>query len=118
MRYQVVLASSPLNFPLFEINVILKLSPSFTIGSDWCLLVKKDFNFFISLDGKARLDEDAVEGETYFLVDNGKDQWQWWCFELKYPEKEDFCSDAQFRSFFNQLEEYIKYFRSAIRGGK
>lgn len=69
----------------------------------------KDFNFFISLDGKARLDEDAVEGETYFLVDNGKDQWQWWCFELKYPEKEDFCSDAQFRSFFNQLEEYIKY---------
>lgn len=68
-----------------------------------------DFNFFISLDGKSKNDPDAVENETYFLVDNGRESEDlWWCFELKYPEKDDFCSEQQFRSFFNQLVSYVE----------
>ncbi len=67
----------------------------------------EDFNFFISLDSKAKTDSDAVENETYFIVENEREEAFWYCFELKYPEKDDFCSEAQFRSFFSQLKEYV-----------
>ena len=64
----------------------------------------KDFNFFIAMDGKVLEDPEAVEGETYFYLEEyGK------YIELKYPEKDQFVSDEQFESFFSQLKEYMSY---------
>ena len=64
----------------------------------------KDFNFFIAMDGKVLEDPEAVEGETYFYLEEyGK------YIELKYPEKDQFVSEEQFESFFSQLEEYMTY---------
>ena len=63
----------------------------------------KDFNFFISMDIGAKSDPTLVEGESYFYIEE-YDKY----FELKYPEKSQFASEAQFESFFNQLKTYIK----------
>ena len=60
-----------------------------------------DYNFFIAMDRKVIEDPTAVEGETYFILEEyGK------YIELKYPEKSDFASDEQFESFFSQLQVY------------
>lgn len=64
----------------------------------------KDFNFFISMDSKVLEDPEAVEGETYFLLEEYGTY-----FELKYPEKDQFVSEEQFESFFAQLKEYCAY---------
>jgi uncharacterized repeat protein (TIGR02543 family) len=63
----------------------------------------KDFNFFICMDRSAAADSSAILGETYFYIEE-YDQY----FELKYPEKDQFTSDAQFESFFSQLQVYTK----------
>ncbi len=71
----------------------------------------KDYNFFIGMEGKEPPDPiaepSAVEDETYFKVevDQGDKLWVRY-FELKYPEKGDFPSEAQFVSFMNQLKTY------------
>ncbi len=71
-----------------------------------------DFNFYVCLDEDAQFDPNAVEGEDYFYVA--------WCnkyFSLKYPKKEDFCSDEQFYSFFAQLEDHYHTVLDACRDG-
>lgn len=69
----------------------------------------KDFNFFISMDQSVRGDIDAVLDETYFYLEE-YDRY----FELKYPEKDQFVSNEQFRSFFTQLKEYVSYIMKAF----
>lgn len=70
------------------------------------------FNFYVCLDEDAQFDPEAVLGQDYFYVA--------WCnkyFSLKYPKKEDFCSDEQFFSFFAQLEKYYNKVLDACRDG-
>lgn len=62
-----------------------------------------DFNFFVCMDHSAAADPTAVLNETYFYNEK-YDRY----FELKYPEKGDFASDAQFESFFAQLQAYVE----------
>lgn len=64
----------------------------------------RDFNFFISMDSGVISDPTQVEGETYFYVQKYNKY-----FELKYPEKDQFVSDEQFRIFFNELQDYVLY---------
>ena len=63
----------------------------------------KDFNFFISMDYSVVGDKDAVLDETYFYVSE-YDKY----FELKYPEKDQFVSESQFKKFFSELKLYTK----------
>ncbi len=70
------------------------------------------FNFYVCLDENAPETPGAKEGEDYFYVA--------WCnkyFSLKYPKKEDFCSDEQFYSFFDQLERRYDKILDACRDG-
>lgn len=69
----------------------------------------KDFNFFVCMDKSVIEDQTAVLDETYFYLEE-YDKY----FELKYPEKEDFISEAQFENFFIQLKSYIKYIMDAF----
>ncbi len=62
-----------------------------------------DFNFFVCMDHSAAADPTAVLNETYFYNEK-YDRY----FELKYPEKGAFASDAQFESFFAQLQAYVE----------
>lgn len=74
----------------------------------------KDFNFFICMDANADRDPEAVENETFFRITrNGLE----YCFELKYPEKGDFTSDAQFENFFAQLVTYTEGLLDAFLQG-
>ena len=69
------------------------------------------FNFYVCLDEDVQFDPDAVRGEDYFYVA--------WCnkyFSLKYPKKEDFCSEAQFNLFFAQLENHYKILDACREG--
>ncbi|MBR1925443.1 MAG: CotH kinase family protein [Clostridia bacterium] len=63
----------------------------------------KDFNFFISMDASVTGDPTSILDKTYFYLEE-YDKY----IELKYPEKEDFCSEEQFQSFFGQLKIYVK----------
>ena len=70
------------------------------------------FNFYVCLDEDVQFDPEAIRGEDYFYVA--------WCnkyFSLKYPKKEDFCSDEQFYSFFEQLEKHYNRILDACRDG-
>ena len=70
------------------------------------------FNFYVCLDHYAPEEPGAKEGETYFYVP--------WCnnyYSLKYPTREDFCSDEQFYSFFEQLEAYYNKILEALYSG-
>lgn len=81
-----------------------------TITEDMTSL--RDFNFYVCMDEYAPEAPGAIEGETYFYVA--------WCgryFSLKYPLKEDFCSDEQFYSFFEQLEKHYNKVLDACRDG-
>ena len=72
----------------------------------------EDFNFYVCMDENAPNEPGAIEGETYFYIP--------WCgryFELKYPEKADFCSDEQFYTFFEQLEDHYNKVLDAFRDG-
>jgi hypothetical protein len=71
-----------------------------------------DFNFYVCMDEYAPEAPGAVEGETYFFVPScGR------YFSLKYPEKADFCSDEQFYSFFEQLENRYNKILDACKQG-
>ena len=72
----------------------------------------KDFNFYICMDMSSAGDIDAVLDETYFYIEE-YDRY----FELKYPEKDDFVSEEQFRSFFTQLKTYIKNLLDSFTNG-
>lgn len=69
----------------------------------------KDFNFFISMDYSVRYDESAIPEETYFYIEE-YDMY----FELKYPEKDQFVSEEQFRKFFVELKVYAKEIMDAF----
>lgn len=76
-----------------------RLDLEFTITEDMTKLT--DYNFYVCMNEYAPEEEDAVRGETYFYnSESGR------YFELKYPRKEDFPSEAQFKAFFSQLESY------------
>ena len=62
-----------------------------------------DYNFLICLNFNAPEKPGAKEGETYFYLSNC-DRY----FELEYPTKEDFSDEAQFRRFFDALEDYMR----------
>ena len=62
-----------------------------------------DYNFLICLNYNAPEKPGAKEGETYFYLSNC-DRY----FELEYPTKEDFSDEAQFRRFFDALEDYMR----------
>jgi hypothetical protein len=63
----------------------------------------KDYNFFVAMDYSVKGDSDAILGETYFYIKK-YDKY----FELKYPERDMFPSDEQYKSFFKQLQVYME----------
>ena len=69
-----------------------------------------DYNFLICLNYNAPEKAGAKEGETYFYL-SGCDRY----FELEYPTKEDFPTEAQFRRFFDALEDYMRETVSAFQ---
>ena len=64
----------------------------------------KDFNFLVGMENGAQYDPTLTAEEDYFYLSD-YDRY----IELKYPEKEDFVSEAQFQSFFSQLKDYMQY---------
>ena len=70
-----------------------------------------DYNFLICLNHNAPEKAGAKEGETYFYL-SGCDRY----FELEYPTKEDFADEAQFRRFFDDLEDYMRETVQAFQG--
>ena len=62
-----------------------------------------DYNFLICMNYNAPEKPGAKEGETYFYLSNcGR------YFELEYPTRQDFETEAQFRRFFDALEDYMR----------
>ena len=69
-----------------------------------------DYNFLICMNYNAPEKPGAKEGETYFYL-SGCGRY----FELEYPTKEDFADEAQFRRFFDALEDYMRETVSAFQ---
>ena len=69
-----------------------------------------DYNFLICMNYNAPVKPGAKEGETYFYL-SSCDRY----FELEYPTKEDFTTEAQFRRFFDALEDYMRETVSAFQ---
>ncbi|MBQ4112609.1 MAG: CotH kinase family protein [Clostridia bacterium] len=69
-----------------------------------------DYNFLICLNYNAPEKPGAEEGVTYFYLSNC-DRY----FELEYPTREDFPSEAQFNRFFGDLEDYMRETVNAFR---
>lgn len=66
-----------------------------------------DFNFLVCMNERA-----PEEDQPYFFVPSvGR------FFQLKYPEREEFVSTAQFNSFMAQLEAYYFQMADAFNGG-
>ena len=63
----------------------------------------EDYNFLICMNHNAPEKPGAEEGVTYFYLSNC-DRY----FELEYPTKEDFPSEAQFHTFFKAMEDYMR----------
>lgn len=61
-----------------------------------------DYNFLICMNHNAPEKPGAEEGVTYFYLSN-VDRY----FELEYPTREDFPTEAQFNRFFTALEDYM-----------
>ena len=61
-----------------------------------------DYTFLICLNYNAPEKAGAVEGETYFYLPSC-DRY----FELEYPRKEDFPTEAQFYDFFDALVAFV-----------
>ncbi len=71
-----------------------------------------DFNFFVCMNEWAPNVPGAKEGETYFYISSvGR------YFELKYPKKDQFVNEAQFRKFFKDLKAYYTEMASAFLSG-
>ena len=62
----------------------------------------KDFNFFVCMDYNVSIDPEAILGENAFYIEKYNQY-----FELKYPEKDQFTSEAQFEKFFGELVAYV-----------
>ena len=78
-----------------------RLDLEFSVTEDMTEL--SDYNFLLCMNYNAPEKEGAVEGETYFYL-SGCGRY----FELEYPTKEDFPSEAQFYRFFAALEDYMR----------
>ena len=78
-----------------------RLDLEMTITEDMTEL--SDYNFLICMNHNASEKAGAVRGETYFYLRNC-DRY----FELEYPTKEDFPTEAQFDSFMDQLTDYME----------
>ena len=61
-----------------------------------------DYNFLVCMDEKHLNDVDAEEDVTYVRIKEFN-----YVMELKYPEKDDFPSEAQFKDFIERLKVYI-----------
>lgn len=70
----------------------------------------EDYNFLICMNYNAPEKPGAEEGVTYFYLSNCERY-----FELEYPTKEDFPSEAQFNTFFKALEDYMRETVSAFQ---
>ena len=70
----------------------------------------EDYNFLICMNYNAPEKPGAEEGVTYFYLSNC-DRY----FELEYPTREDFPSEAQFRRFFDAMEDYMRETVSAFQ---
>lgn len=68
-----------------------------------------DYNFLICMNHNAPEKPGAKEGVTYFYLPN-VDRY----FELEYPTREDFATEAQFNQFFTALEDYMYETASAF----
>ncbi len=68
----------------------------------------KDYNFHICLDYNAKFDTSFTENVHYIKIEGyGNQYFNEMYFELKYPEKEMFPSEAQFNDFIAQLKDYV-----------
>ena len=63
----------------------------------------EDYNFLICMNHNAPQKPNAEEGVTYFYL-SCVDRY----FELEYPTREDFPTEAQFHRFFTSLEDYMR----------
>lgn len=63
----------------------------------------EDFNFLICMNYNAPEKAGAEEGVTYFYLPSCERY-----FELEYPTREDFATEAQFRRFFDAMETYME----------
>ncbi len=71
-----------------------------------------DYNFLVCMDERAPEYPDAKKGETYFYISSvGR------YFELKYPRKEAFPNEAQFKQFFKDLQAYYEKMADAFLQG-
>ncbi len=70
----------------------------------------KDYNWLVCLDYSSMSDSTLIENVNWFTIEGygSSAHLKTLCFELKYPEREDFPSDEQFRWFFDELKKYIK----------
>ncbi len=69
----------------------------------------EDFNFLICMNHNAPEKPGAEEGVTYFYL-SSCDRY----FELEYPTREDFPTEALFRRFFTAMEDYMRETVSAF----
>lgn len=70
----------------------------------------EEYNFLICMNYNAPEKPGAEEGVTYFYLSNC-DRY----FELEYPTREDFPSEAQFHTFFTAMEDYMRETVSAFQ---
>ena len=76
-----------------------------------------DINFYIDRDYAGSFEEGAVEGETYIQIDMENYELPSYCFELKYPEKDDFIEEKgdnsevfhekEWNSYIDNLRQYL-----------
>ncbi len=68
----------------------------------------KDYNWFVSLDLNCRT-SGLVENEQYIAIDgHGNVHFDTMYFEIKYPEKQDFPSEEQFKWFVEELRDCLE----------
>ncbi len=68
----------------------------------------EDINWFVCLDRNAKTDPGALLNETYIEIPiegNHYSDYLW--FEIKYPEKDAFPTEAHFNEFISDLREYL-----------
>ncbi len=76
-----------------------------------------DINFYLDRDIAAMFEANASEGETYIEIKMANYDLESYCFELKYPEKEDFIEEKddnsevfhenEWNSYISNLRQYL-----------
>lgn len=67
-----------------------------------------DYNWFVSLDYNCPTDPSLVEDESYVTINgHGNKYFDKMYFELKYPEKDAFPSESQFKWFIDELKKCL-----------